>query len=151
MRPSSDLNLQARRGYYAPKRIDDPEETTRQEIGAALFSREEMQELPIDLHTQFFKVDAESAKMTVLVRLNLKQLKCRKVDDRNNNVVTMVYGIFDRNGNYLQGIKKVIELRLEDDTLANRMGQPATVRTVFDVVSREPTWCDWSCATPKAN
>ena len=37
VKPSSDLNLQARRGYYAPKRIDDPEETARQEIGAALF------------------------------------------------------------------------------------------------------------------
>jgi VWFA-related protein len=133
VRPSSDLNLQARRGYYAPKRIDDAEETARQEIGAALFSREELQELPIDLHTQFFKVDAQSAKLTVLVHLNLKQLKYRKVGDRNNNVVTIVYGIFDRNGHYLQGIKKVIELRLKDDTLANRLGRPATVRTNFDV------------------
>ncbi len=133
VKPSSDLNLQARRGYYAPKRIDDPEETARQEIGAALFSREEMQELAIDLHTQFFKVDAESAKLTVQVRLNLKQLKYRKVDDRNNNVVTLVYGLFDRNGQYLQGIKKVIELRLKDDTLANRLGQPATIRTTLDV------------------
>ena len=92
-----------------------------------------MQELAIDLHTQFFKVDAESAKLTVLVRLNLKQLKYRKVDDRNNNVVTLVYGLFDRNGQYLQGIKKVIELRLKDDTLANRLGQPATIRTTLDV------------------
>jgi hypothetical protein len=133
VKPSSDLNLQARRGYYAPKRIDDPEETARQEIGAALFSREEMQELAIELHTQFFKVDAGSAKLTVLVRLNLKQLKYRKVDDRNNNVVTLVYGLFDRNGQYLQGVKKVIELRLKDDTLAKRLGQPATVRTTLDV------------------
>jgi len=133
VKPSSDLNLQARRGYYAPKRIDDPEETARQEIEAALFSREEMRELPIDMHTQFFKVDAASAKLTVLVRLNLKQLKYRKVDDRNNNVVTLVYGLFDRNGQYLQGIRKVIELRLKDDTLANRLGQPATIRTTLDV------------------
>ena len=133
VRPASGLTLQARRGYYAPKRVDDPEETARQEIGAALYSREELREIPIDLHTQFFKVDAESAKLTVVVHLDLKQLKYRKVDGRNNNVVTMVYGIFDRNGNYLQGIKKVIELRLKDDTLANRLGQPATVRTSFDI------------------
>jgi VWFA-related protein len=133
IKPSSDLNLQARRGYYAPKRIDDAEETARQEIAAALFSREEMQELPIELHTQFFKAGTGSAKLTTLVRLSLKQLRYRKVDDRNNNVVTMVYGIFDRNGQYLQGVKKVLELRLKDDTLAHRLGQPATVRTTFDV------------------
>ena len=133
VKPSADLNLQARRGYYAPKHIDDPEETARQEIGSALFSREEMQQLPIGLNTQFFKPNAESAKLTVVVRLNLKQFKYRKVDDRNCNVVTMVYGIFDRNGHYLQGIKKVIDLRLKEDTLANRLGQPATVRTIFDL------------------
>ena len=126
-------SLQARRGYYAPKHIEDPEETARQEIGSALFSREEMQQLPIGLNTQFFKVNAASAKLTVVVRLSLKQFKYRKVDDRNCNVVTMVYGIFDRNGHYLQGIKKVIELRLKEDTLANRLAQPATVRTIFDV------------------
>ena len=133
VKPSTDLNLQARRGYYAPKHIEDPEETARQEIGSALFSREEMQQLPIGLNTQFFKVNAASAKLTVVVRLSLKQFKYRKVDDRNCNVVTMVYGIFDRNGHYLQGIKKVIELRLKEDTLANRLAQPATVRTIFDV------------------
>lgn len=132
-KPSSDLNLQARHGYYAPKRVEDPEETAREEISAALFSREEMLELPVELHTQFFKVDMANAKLAALVRLNLKQFKFRKVDDRNNNVVTLVYGIFDRNGHYLQGIKKVIELRLKDDTLANRLGQPVTVRTTFDV------------------
>jgi hypothetical protein len=133
VKPSNNLTLQARHGYYAPKRVDDPEETARQEIEAALFSREEMQELPIDLHTQFFKVTAESAKLAVLARLNLRQFKYRKADGRNNNVVTMVIGIFDRNGHYLQGVKKVLTLRLKDETLANRLGQGATIRTSFDV------------------
>ena len=49
VKPSTDLNLQARRGYYAPKHIEDPEETARQEIGSALFSREEMQQSRVAL------------------------------------------------------------------------------------------------------
>jgi hypothetical protein len=69
----------------------------------------------------------------VLVRLNLRQFRYRKADGRNNNVVTMVVGIFDRNGHYLQGVKKVLELRLKDETLANRLGQGATIRSSFDV------------------
>ena len=132
VKPSNNLNLQVRRGYYAPKRADDAEETARQEIEAALFSREEMAELPIDMHTQFFKADAGNARLAVLVKLNLKQFKFRKVQGRNNNNVTMVTGIFDRNGHYLQGIKKVLELKLKDDTLANRLGQGITIRTSFD-------------------
>jgi len=133
VKPPGDLTLQARRGYYAPKRSEDPEETARQEIEAALYSREELQELPIELHTQFFKANPQSAKLTALVRLNLKQFKYRKADGRNNNVVTLVIGIFDRDGHYLQGVKKTLELRLKDETLASRLGQPAGIRSTFDV------------------
>lgn len=133
VKPSNNLNLQARRGYYAPKRLEDAEETARQEIEAALFSREDLQELPIDLHTQFFKVDSDIGRMTVLLRLNLKLFKFRKSDGRNNNTVTMVTGVFDRDGNYLQGIKKVLELHLKDDTLANRLNRGATIKTNFDL------------------
>jgi VWFA-related protein len=137
VKPSNNLNLQARHGYYAPKRVADPEETARQEMESALFSREQMQELPIALHTQFFKVDTVAAKLTVVVGLDLKQFKYSKADGRNNNVVTLLIGIFDRNGRYLQGVKKTIELRLKDETLATRLGQGATIRSNFDIAAGE--------------
>ncbi len=134
VKPSDNLSIQARKGYYAPRRLDDADATAKQEIEAALFSREEMSELPMELHTQFFKADEGEAKLAVLVHLGLKQFKFRKADGRNNNVVTMVTGIFDRNGHYLQGIKKVMDLKLKDETLASRLGQGITIRTTFDVV-----------------
>jgi VWFA-related protein len=134
VKPSNNLNVQARRGYYAPKKLDDSEETARVEIGNALFSREDLQELPIELHTQFFKPEGNSAKMTVLLRLDLKLFKFNRANGRNNNTVTMVTGIFDRDGNYLQGIKKVLELHLKDDTLANRLPRGATIKTSFDLM-----------------
>jgi VWFA-related protein len=133
IKPSNGINVQARKGYYAPRRLDDAEETAKQEISAALFSREEMQELPMELHTQFFKLDPGSAKLAVLVHLGLKQFRFRKAEGRNNNVVTMVTGIFDRNGHYMQGIKKVLELHLKDETLASRMGQGITIRSTFSI------------------
>jgi hypothetical protein len=46
---------------------------------------------------------------------------------------TMVSGLFDRNGNYVTGIQKRIEMRLLDETLENRLGSGLTVRTSFDV------------------
>jgi VWFA-related protein len=134
LKPSNNLNVQARRGYYAPKKIDDAEETARQEIGNALFSREELSELPIELHTRFFKPDGNTAKMTVVLRLDLKLFKYNKGNGRNNNTVTMVTGIFDRDGNYLQGIKKVLELHLKDDTLTTRLQHGAVLQTNFDLL-----------------
>ena len=128
----NSLSVTARRGYYAPKRTDDAAETARQEIEAALFSHEEMAELPIEMHTQFFKPGDHLAKLSVMAHLDLKQFKFHKADGRNVNNVTVVSGIFDRNGNYMQGVRKVVERHLKEDTLA-RLGTGVTVKTTFDV------------------
>jgi VWFA-related protein len=133
VKPSNGLNIQARRGYYAPKKQEDAEATALEEIESALFSREDLQELPIDLHTQFYKLDGGGARLAVLLRMDLKLFKFHRADGRNVNTVTMVTGIFDRDGNYLQGIKKVLELHLKDDTLANRLNRGANIKTNFDL------------------
>jgi len=126
------VTIQARHGYYAPKHLEDEAENARSEIESALFSREEILELPIELHTQFFKTGDQAARLAVLAHLNLKLFKFQKVEGRNGNEVTLVYGLFDRDGNYTQGIKKVLELRLKDETM-ERLGPGVTVRTTFDV------------------
>ena len=45
----------------------------------------------------------------------------------------MVSGLFDRNGNYVIGNQKRIEMRLRDETRENRLGSGIAVRTSFDV------------------
>jgi VWFA-related protein len=132
LKNAGGVTIQARHGYYAPKHLEDEAENARSEIESALFSREEILELPIELHTQFFKTGDQAARLAVLAHLNLKLFKFQKVEGRNHNVVTLVYGLFDRDGNYTQGIKKVLELRLKDETM-ERLGQGVTVRTTFDV------------------
>jgi VWFA-related protein len=132
LKNEAGVTIQARRGYYAPRHQEDEAENARQEIESALFSREEILELPIDMHTQFFKSGDQTARIAVLAHLNLKLFKFRKVEDRNGNEVTLVYGLFDRDGNYTQGIEKVLTLRLKDATL-ERLGPGVTIRTTFDV------------------
>jgi hypothetical protein len=112
--------------------MEDAAENARQEIESALFSREEILELPVELHTQFFKVSDQTARISVLAHLDLKLFKFQKVEGRNHNVVTLVYGLFDRDGNYTQGIQKVLTLLLKDETL-ERLNPGVTVRTTFDV------------------
>ncbi len=133
MKNAGPLTLDARKGYYAPKHLEDAAETARREIEEALFSREEMHDLPVSFKTQFFKSGDQAAKLAVLAHLEMKKLKFRKAEDRNCNTLTVVSGLFDRNGNYVQGITKTIEFRLKDNTLENRLGQGVTVRTSFDV------------------
>jgi VWFA-related protein len=127
------LNLQARRGYYAPKHIPDPAEEAKQEIEDALFSQEEMHDLPVQLHTQFFKSGEQDAKLAVLVHVDVKQMHFQKAEGRNRNDLTVVSGLFDRNGNYITGMEKIVQMRLRDETLERRLGSGITLKTSFDV------------------
>jgi VWFA-related protein len=133
LRPGMKLNLQARRGYYAPKHAADPAEAAKQEISDALFSQAEVRDLPMQLHTQFFKSSDVNAKLSVLAHLDLKGMPFRKADGRNNNELTVVAGVFDDNGNFLKGTQKTVTLRLLDKTLASHLQSGVTVSTSFDV------------------
>ncbi len=130
---SHGLDLQARRGYYAPKHLADPEEDAKREIQEAMFSRDELQDIPIDLHLQFFKSSDVAARIAVLARVNVKNLRFRKADGRNRDNLTILSGVFDRNGNYITGQQKTLELRLLDTTLEKVSNAGITVRTNFDV------------------
>ncbi|HXY47947.1 MAG TPA: VWA domain-containing protein [Terriglobales bacterium] len=133
LKDSPPLAIQARKGYYAPRHAADPAEEARQEIEEALFSREELHDLPVQLHTQFFKANDLDAKLAVLVHVDVKQLHFRKQEGRNRNDLTIVSGLFDRNGRFVTSSEKVVEMRLKDDTLAHKLGSGITLKTSFDV------------------
>lgn len=125
--------VQARRGYFAPKHAADPAQQAKQEIEEALFSQEEVHNLPVQLHTQFFKSTDMDAKLTVLAHIDVRRLSLKKMDGRNSNELTVVSALFNGNGNLIQGIQKTITMHLKDETLEKRMGPGITLRTSFDV------------------
>lgn len=133
LKNSSKLTLQARKGYYAPKQAPDAAQEAKQEIEDALFSQEEMHDLPVQLHTQFFKSSDTGAKLAVLAHVDVKHLRFRKADGRNNNDLTIASGLFDRNGIFISGMEKVVTMHLKDDTLEHRVESGVTVKTSFDV------------------
>ena len=66
LKPPAKGTVQARKGYFAPEGATSPTEVARQAIEDAVFSREEVREIPIELHTQFFKPDDNDAKLSVV-------------------------------------------------------------------------------------
>ena len=92
------FGVQARHGYFAPRSAEDPAEVTKEEIQEALFSQEEIHDIPVDLQTQYFKKDEAAARLAVLTHLDVKSVRFRKASGRNNDRLTIVTGIFDENG-----------------------------------------------------
>jgi VWFA-related protein len=133
LKPPHKLNVQARRGYYAPKNFASPDEQAKQEIEDATFSQEELHNLPVNLHTQFFKASEENAQLVVLAHVDVKHLHFRKVDGRNDNVLTCVSAVFNRNGSFLQATQKIVTLHLKDETLERKLTSGLTLKTSFDV------------------
>jgi VWFA-related protein len=133
LKNTKDVTSQARRGYYAPKHEADPAEQAKQEIQEAVFSREDLSDIPLDVQTQFFKSDDVTAKLSVLAKMDLRKLPFRKADGRNNDAVTVVSGIFDRNGNLINAMQRVITMHLRDETLSARVVGGMVIRSTFDL------------------
>jgi VWFA-related protein len=127
------FTLQARRGYFAPKASEDAAARAKEEIQDAVYSQDDLRELPIDVHTQFFKLNESDVRLSVLTHLDMSSLRFQKQQDRNLNDLTFITVLFDRDGKYLTGREKKIVCRLRDETLARLARTGITLKMEFDL------------------
>ncbi len=119
LKTSAGMSVQARRGYYAPDHLASAEEDAKEEVTQALFSREEVGEIPVVTNTEFFRASQSEARLSVTSRIDVRRLRFRQADGRNLDDLRVVCALFDRNGNFVQASTKIVQMRLLDDTLLN--------------------------------
>jgi len=125
-------NLQARRGYFAPRGNVDPETLAKEEIRQAVYSQEELQDLPLDCQTQFFKTPT-GVRLAVVAHVTTKGVKFARDGDRSKDNLTVATALFDENGNLVTGLEKIIEMKLRDATLERLNRSGIIVKSTFDV------------------
>jgi VWFA-related protein len=141
LKNGAGLTAEARRGYWAPNHAVSAAEQAQEEVEDAVFSRQEISDIPVKLHTEIFKQSeatgafSGNAQLLIEARVDLNTLKFRKADDRNRDTLTVVTGLFDENGRYIKGTQTVLELQLKDQTLESVRGSgPMKVSKVtFDL------------------
>lgn len=109
---SGKYEVQARHGYYAPKKVDDPEKKADQEIQDAVYSQGEIDELPMEIHTQCKKAENGEAQLSVISHVGAKDLPFRQAGGRHFDKLTVTTVIFDQNGEYVSGEQKLLNLEL---------------------------------------
>ncbi|MGC2283771.1 MAG: VWA domain-containing protein [Candidatus Acidiferrum sp.] len=129
----TNYKIQARHAYFAPRHVTDPAEEAKQEIQEALFSQDEIRDLPVDFHTQFFKMSSEQARLAVITHVDIKGVHFRKAEGRTRDDLTVATAIFDENGNYVIGGEKIIEMKLLDPTYDRLMRSGLNLKSSFDV------------------
>jgi VWFA-related protein len=128
------LTLTARRGYFAPAKTLDASAQAGREIQEAVLSLDEVRELPVEISTQFYQLDARTASLAVIVHLDAKTLAFHKEGDRNADDLTFVTAVFDRDGKYVDGHRKRMQLRLNDRGLATALKEGIGIRDDFQLV-----------------
>ena len=125
--------LQARRGYFAPRKTEDPATAAKEELEQMIYAQEESQTIPVQVHTQFFKTDAGSIKLSVLTHVDISRVRFRKAEGRNVDDFTVVTVVFDQAGGFVTGQQKTIQFHLLDSTLAKLNQTGLSLKTSLDV------------------
>ena len=129
---SKRYTIEARRGYYAPKPSEGLSEAAAKEIENAVFARDQVRDLPVEMRTEVSQAEGTGGELTVSADIDLKLLHYRKLDGRNCEELTVVAVVFDRDGNFIAGRQQVLKLRLRDETLAALDRQPPeTLKSTF--------------------
>jgi hypothetical protein len=69
----------------------------------------------------------------VYTHLDVQAIRLRKADGRNRNDIVLATGVFDRNGQLVDGQMKEIALKLQDSTVEKLRQTGLTFKTVFQV------------------
>lgn len=124
--------VQARLGYYADTISNAPAQALSVELEQALFSRDVVNSMPVTLKEGYSNQGGDSRELDVITHIDLSGIDLKKVNQSNVDNLILVCGLFDVNGNFLQGKRKELGLRLANDVI-NRITQGMNIKTSFDV------------------
>jgi VWFA-related protein len=68
------FTVQARKGYFAPKKSEDAATLAKEELEQMVFSQEELRAIPIEVHTQFFE-GPSGAQLSVVTHVDLSGVR----------------------------------------------------------------------------
>jgi VWFA-related protein len=126
-------NVQARKGYFAPRNAPNSPEVEKEELTAAVFSGDEINSARVHIGASFFKSSTTEAHLTVTAHLDTQWLSFRTENNLHLDHVTFVTAVFDSDGNYVEGIKKTLELRLSDASLEEVRAAGISVANNFKI------------------
>jgi VWFA-related protein len=127
------LSVDARKGYFAPTQFSTPVEQSKNDVRDAVFSRDILSDLPVEVTAQFSQRDGQDGQIAVFTRLYPQALKLRKADGRNYDQVRIMCSVFDPNGQYIKAIQQVVELEMRDAVLEQSREKGVVFRTDIDV------------------
>ena len=142
---NAGFSLQARRGYFAPRSeaeaaasvepggLVDPDAQVKEQIREAVYSRTDVQQLPVTMDVKVFSTKTEDRELVLSGRLDTKALRLRKDGQRNLNNVTFVSAIFDQKDNLVQLQRGQAKLDAPDAQLQQVLSAGLKMDSTFEL------------------
>lgn len=124
------LTVQARSGYYAPE--DGRSSNLADQLDDAVFSREELTGIPLDVASQISRSGTAPRKLSVVAKVQLKPLKYQHRAGRNHDILTVASVVFDEDGGYVEGTRNIVNLMLRNETIGRSDDPGVSVQSNFE-------------------
>jgi VWFA-related protein len=112
----SNWRVQARRGYFAPRKPESPQQDIRQQMEHALTSPKEIQELPLQLQVQITKT-GQLAQLSAISHIDTRNAVFERANNTNNDDLKIVLALFDLDGRLVSVTERSVSLHVPDTTL----------------------------------
>ena len=136
--------IQARRGYFAPNKLDDPTEIAKQEIQEAVFSQDEIFDLPLTLQTQYFKTGDTGTRLSVVSHLDVQRMQFHKADGRNFTNLLDAMLVEDRTPLIADGVQITLAAKYQF-TNSDNVCCTRTVRAITENRESSEKWRGLRC------
>jgi len=111
--------IQARRGYLAPTKIEEAQATPPDPIETALYSGGSSQAFPIALHAESSRTPNSQAMLSVSVHVDIQHLEFQKQQDHYVGTLIFRTALFDSHQQYVTGDERNLDLNLDEKRFAD--------------------------------
>ena len=106
--------MSARKGYFAPKNEKSLDVTDSEMIRNVLDNSQELKDIPVALSVDITHEETPKSLVEVQTWIDVKEIHFRKVEQRNQDTLTIVTIVYDSNNQFVDGREAHLELNLTD-------------------------------------
>ena len=141
------FDLQARRGYFAPKNKGEAESEalrqaafeserqTEQQLREAIASQTETRQFPVTLNGKLSKRMNGNRDLSLITHLDAKPLRFQKDGKLNSNTLTFAFAIFDEKETMITSQEKEVKLGIADAQLADLLRDGINMSMDFQLMA----------------
>ncbi len=127
------VEVQARRGYMAHKALSDAGKEAQEEIQNALWSRDEMHDIPMTVKSAELDAKIGRRKLNLLLGVDPKPVQFQRAGGRNRDKLSLTFGLFDADGAMLSVLGQDVPLDFSDNDLSSRLDAGLRIRVDLDI------------------